>query len=96
MNNKEQLMTAVVTTMLGEEKYYGSTDNEIVQLATELCKKHPEFVSNLACFACEASAFTRQTIRNVVKRPDDITEIHGLLQDHVWQAVSERVKARDG
>lgn len=93
MNNKEQLMTAVVTTMFGEEKYYESTDNEIVQLATELCKKHPEFVSNLACFAREvfnmrsvshvltaviareASAFTRQTIRNVVKRPDDVTEI---------------------
>lgn len=93
MSNKEQLMTAVVTTMFGEEKYYGSTDNEIVQLATELCKKQPEFVSNLACFAREvfnmrsvsyvltaviareASAFTRQTIRSVVKRPDDVTEI---------------------
>ena len=93
MSNKEQLMTAVVTTMFGEEKYYGSTDNEIVQLATELCKKHPEFVSNLACFARdvfnmrsvshvltaviarEASVFTRQTIRSVVQRPDDVTEI---------------------
>ncbi len=93
MSKKEQLMTAVVTTMFGEEKYYGSTDNEIIQLATELCKKHPEFVSNLACFAREvfnmrsvshvltvviareASAYTRQTVRSVVKRPDDMTEI---------------------
>jgi hypothetical protein len=93
MSKKEQLMSAVVNTMFGEEKYYGSTDNEIVQLATELCKKYPEFVSNLACFAREvfnmrsvshvltvviareASAYTRQTICGVVKRPDDITEI---------------------
>lgn len=93
MSKKEQLMTAVVTTMFGEEKYYGSTDNEIVRLATELCEKQPEFVRNLACYAREvfnmrsishvltvviarkASAFTRQTIRGVVKRPDDITEI---------------------
>ena len=26
MSKKERLMTAVVTTMFGEEKYYGSTD----------------------------------------------------------------------
>lgn len=93
MSNKEELMTAVVTTMFGEEKYYGSTDEKIVRLSTELCKKYPEFVSNLACFAREVfnmrsvshvltaviarevSAFTRQTIRRVVKRSDDITEI---------------------
>lgn len=93
MSKKEQLMTAVVTTMFGEEKYYGSTDNEIVRLATDLCEKHPEFVNNLACFAREvfnmrtvshvltvviareASAFTRQVVRCVVKRPDDMTEI---------------------
>ena len=93
MSKKEQLMTAVVTTMFGEEKYYGSTDDEIVRLATELCGKHPEFVSNLACYAREvfnmrsvshvltvviareASGFTRETIRGVVRRPDDITEI---------------------
>ena len=93
MSKKEQLMTAVVTTMFGEEKYYGSTDDETVRLASELCEKQPEFVSNLACFAREvfnmrsvshvltvviareASEFTVQTIRSVVKRPDDITEI---------------------
>lgn len=93
MNPKEQLMSAVVTTMFGEKKYYGSTDNDIVQLAAGLCETDPEFVSKLACYtrnvfhmrsvshvltaviAREASAFTRQTIRGVVERPDDITEI---------------------
>ena len=40
MSKKEQLMTAVVTTMFGEEKYYGSKDNEIVRLATDLSLIH--------------------------------------------------------
>lgn len=93
MSNKEQLMTAVLGTMFGEVKYYGSTDDDIVQLVTKLCGKDPEFVSNLACYARrefnmrsvshvltaviarEASEYTRQTIRGVVNRPDDITEI---------------------
>lgn len=93
MNPKKQLVTAVLTTMFGEEKYYGSTDDDIVQIATKVCKKHPSFVSNLACFtrrefnmrsvshvltaviAREAPSFTRQTIKGVVQRADDITEI---------------------
>lgn len=93
MHEKEKLISAVLTTMFGEEKYYGSTDNEIVQLAKELCGICPEFVSNLAVYARkefhmrsvshvltaviarEASEFTRRTVREVVIRPDDITEI---------------------
>lgn len=93
MNEKEQLVTAVLSTMFGEPKYYGSTDNNIVKLATGLCKNKAEFVSNLAVYArrefnlrsvshvltCviarEASQLTRRTIRGVVLRPDDITEI---------------------
>lgn len=93
MSNKEQLMTAVLATMFGEPKYYGSTANDIVALATKLCRNDAAFVSNLAIYvrrefnlrsvshvlACviarEASAFTRQTIRGIVIRPDDITEI---------------------
>lgn len=39
MSKKEQFMSVVVTTMFGEEKYHGSTDDEIVRLATELCEK---------------------------------------------------------
>ena len=31
MNVKEHLVTAVMTTMFGEPKFYGSTDTEIVK-----------------------------------------------------------------
>ena len=93
MDEKEQLVTAVLTTMFGEPKYYGSTDNDIVRLSTECAKKDPEFLYKLACYArnefnlrsvshvlaCviarEANDYTRKTIRNIVVRPDDITEI---------------------
>ncbi len=93
MSNKEQLVTAVLTTLFGEPKYYGSTDNDIVKLAVCCAKEAPEFLCKLACYtrtvgnmrsvshvltaviAHEAQAYTRITIRNVVIRPDDITEI---------------------
>ena len=32
MSDKERLVTAVLTTMFGEPKFYGSTDNDIVKL----------------------------------------------------------------
>jgi len=93
MPEKEHLVTAVLTTMFGEPKYYGSTDNDIVRLATDCAKNDPSFLSKLTCYARnvgnmrsishvltsviarEAHEYTRSTIRNVVVRPDDITEI---------------------
>lgn len=93
MSDKEHLVTAVLSTMFGEQKFYRSTDSDIVQLATKCAKSEPEFLCKLACYArnianlrsvshvltCiiarEAHEFTRVTIRNVVVRPDDITEI---------------------
>lgn len=93
MKNKEHLVTAALTNMFGEPKYYGSTDEETVKLATECAKKDPEFLHKLACYvrregnmrsvshaftaaiAHEAAEYTRQTIRSVIIRPDDITEI---------------------
>ena len=93
MDRKEHLVTAVLTTMFGEPKFYGSTDNDIVRLATECAKCDPDFLLRLACYARntgnmrsvshvltaviarEAHEYTRAAIRNVVVRPDDITEI---------------------
>ena len=74
-------MTAVVTTMFCEEKYYGSTDNEIVRLATDLCEKHPEFVSNLACFAHEV--FNMCNLRNIIKSGADITPVLAVLSNPI-------------
>lgn len=93
MKEKEQLVTAVLTSMFGEPKYYGSTDNDIVRLATACAETDPEFLCRLACYARNAGnmrsvshvlacviarharEYTRITIRNIVVRPDDITEI---------------------
>lgn len=51
MQDKEQLVTAVLTTMFGEPKFYGSTDSDIFVLATVLCGEDPLFVAKLACYA---------------------------------------------
>ena len=98
MPEKEQLVAAVLTTMFSEPKFYGSTDNDIVRLATDCAVKEPAFLARLACYARnvgnmrsishvltaviarEAREYTRVTIRNVVVRPDDITEIMACYQ----------------
>lgn len=51
MGEKEQLVTAVLTSMFGEPKFYGSTDNDIVRLATVCAERDPAFLSKLACYA---------------------------------------------
>ncbi len=93
MQDKEQLVTAVLTTMFGEPKFYGSTDEDIFVLATVICGEDPAFIAKLACYArnvanmrsvshvlaCiiahEAHEYTRAVLRNIIVRPDDITEI---------------------
>lgn len=51
MADKEKLVTATLTTMFGEQKFYGSTDSEIVRLATQCAKSEPLFLCKLAAFA---------------------------------------------
>lgn len=93
MKEKEQLVTAVLTSFFGEPKFYGSTDEDIVRLATKCAENDPLFLCKLACYARnegnmrsvshvlaaiishEARNYTRAVIRNIVVRPDDITEI---------------------
>ena len=93
MSYKDRLVTAALTTMLGEPKFYGSTDQEIVRLGIRCAKRYPEFLYHLACYtrnvgnlrsashvltaiiAHDARKYTRAAVRNVVVRPDDITEI---------------------
>lgn len=98
MSDKERLVTAVLSTMFGEPKFYGSTDDDIIRLAVECAHADPAFLCKLACYARnvgnmrsishvltaviarEAHEYTRRTIRNVVVRPDDITEIMSCYQ----------------
>ena len=93
MELKERLVTAVLTTLFGEPKFYGSTDGDIVRLATRCAETDPEFLCKLTCYArnennlrsvshvlcCviahHAHEYTRRTVRNIVVRPDDMTEI---------------------
>jgi Uncharacterized protein containing a von Willebrand factor type A (vWA) domain len=93
MELKERLVTTVLTSMFGEPKFYGSTDNDIVRLTAECAAADPAFLCRLALYArnegnlrsvshvltCviarEAREFTRRTVRGVVVRPDDVTEI---------------------
>ena len=93
MQEREELMAAVLTSMFGEDKFYGRTDDNIIRLAEITALKDPEFLAKLACYARNkanlrsvshvltaviahhANAYTRIVIRNVVVRPDDITEI---------------------
>ena len=51
MGLKEHLVSAVLTTMFGEPKFYGSTDGDIVRLATQCAAADPAFLCKLACYA---------------------------------------------
>ena len=93
MGLREHLVTSVLTTLFGEPKFYGSTDGDILRLATTCAKIDPDFLCRLTCYArnennlrsvshvlcCviahEAHEYTRVTVRNIVIRPDDMTEI---------------------
>lgn len=55
MSKKEQLVTAALATMIGETKYYGSTDKDIVQLAAWCAGRDPEFLAKLVCFARQSA-----------------------------------------
>ena len=51
MKEKEQLAAAALTTLFGEQKYYGSTDIGLVRLATRCAVTDPDFLLRLAAYA---------------------------------------------
>ena len=52
LDDRTKLMTMVLTTMLGEPKYYGDNTNELIKLAEKLCENgNGEFVAKLAVWA---------------------------------------------
>ena len=51
MSVKEKLVTQVLTTFVGEAKYYGDTDNEMIKTAISLSSVESEFIAKLACYA---------------------------------------------
>ena len=51
MQDKEKLITQVLTTFFREPKYYGDNSDEIVESLKEMTAKEPEFVAKLGIFA---------------------------------------------
>lgn len=51
MEIKEHLVTVVLTSMINERKYYGSTDDELFELVDKLIKDEPDFIAKLACYS---------------------------------------------
>lgn len=51
MNDKDKLITQVLTSFFNESKFYGDNSNELVETATSVCKTDPRFVANLAIYA---------------------------------------------
>lgn len=50
MGKKEELVSAVLTCMVGEPKFYGSSDSRIVSLATEMASDDPLFLLRLTAY----------------------------------------------
>jgi len=51
MNNKDKLVTQVLTTFFGEPKYYGDNTPDLVDTARLIANNEPDFIKNLALFA---------------------------------------------
>lgn len=51
MQDREKLMTQVLSTFYNEKKFYGDNSQEIVETAKRVCEKDPKFVANLAIYA---------------------------------------------
>lgn len=51
MEDKEKLVTQVLTSFFGEQKFYGYNTNSMVELAKVVAANEPSFVCNLARYA---------------------------------------------
>lgn len=51
MADKDKLVTQVLTSFFGEEKYYGDNTNDLIKTATAVLNSEPKFVANLARYA---------------------------------------------
>ena len=76
MPDKERLVTQVLTSLYGEEKYYGDTTNELIKSANAVLESEPKFVANLARYARKemhlrsvSHALTALVAHNVKSKP---------------------------
>ena len=76
MADKDKLVTQVLTSFFGEEKYYGDTTNDLIKTATAVLESNPKFVANLARYARKelhlrsvSHALTALVAQNVKSKP---------------------------
>jgi 60 kDa SS-A/Ro ribonucleoprotein len=51
MNDKERLVTQVLTSLFNEDKFYGDNSKDIVETARRVIEKDPRFAANLCIYA---------------------------------------------
>ena len=51
MNDKDKLVTQVLTSLFNEEKYYGDNSKDILDTARRVISQEPRFVANLCIYA---------------------------------------------
>lgn len=112
MNDKEKLVSMVLTSFFNEEKFYGDNSKELTETLKTVIKKDAKFVSNLAVFARKkfnmrtvshvltaflahepnGKQYVRETVKNVVVRGDDVTEIMAFYLNTFGKPVPNSLK----
>ena len=110
MKDKEKLVTQVLTSMFGENKFYGDNTSDLIETARKVMLMDGRFVANLAVYARRemhlrsvshalageltqhCKKYARQTIRNIVDRPDDMIEILSYVLTNYGKPVPNSLK----
>ena len=87
MQDKEKLVTQVLTSFFGEKKYYGDNTDEMIELAKKVASKEPHFVANLAVYARKefhlrsvAHALTAVVANEVASKPFIKYAVNGVVE----------------
>lgn len=87
MPDKEKLVTEVLTSFFGENKYYGDTTSDLIKTANAVLDKEPKFVANLARYARKemhlrsvAHALTALIAHNVNGKPYIKEVVNGVVE----------------
>lgn len=87
MPDKEKLVTEVLTSFFGENKYYGDTTSDLIKTANAVLDKEPKFVANLARYARKemhlrsvSHALTALIAHNVNSKPYIKEVVNGVVE----------------
>lgn len=87
MADKPKLVTQVLTSFFGENKFYGDTTDDLIATANAVIKADPQFVANLARYARKemhlrsvAHALTALIAHNVESKPFIKEVVSGVVE----------------